>query len=217
MEMTLDSINKISQSTETMIDLIKIINDIAEQTNILSINASIEAAHAGEAGSGFAVVANEVKKLAENTANNSKGITESLSIIIGNIKKSKISSENTSTFFNYITEGINHVSLIMSETKTTMSEMRDRSSVIVVEQKDLIESGIELQDSSEMIQEKTNNIKKFVQGLNNLSKEVTSGITEINVGADEILNSMKMLSDTGIKNMENVTAIDELVNRFKTK
>lgn len=74
------SIDKLKQSSRDVFNVISVIEDVTDQTNLLAINASIEASHAGEFGKGFMVVANEIKTLAEKTTENSKKIKEMLDV-----------------------------------------------------------------------------------------------------------------------------------------
>ena len=89
MRKDVDAMDDISKSTETISEMIQVINQVATQTNLLAMNAAIEAAHAGDFGKGFSVVADEIRKLAETTASNAKDISGSLGQIISRIKEAR--------------------------------------------------------------------------------------------------------------------------------
>jgi methyl-accepting chemotaxis protein len=78
---TNDKVESLSEAAQRIGDVVKLISDIAEQTNLLALNATIEAARAGEAGKGFAVVASEVKTLASQTAKATEDISEQIGSI----------------------------------------------------------------------------------------------------------------------------------------
>ncbi|MBN1409810.1 MAG: substrate-binding domain-containing protein [Spirochaetales bacterium] len=85
---SIEAIQEVKENSQQILDLLGMINDIAEKTNLLSINASIQAAHSGQAGRGFSVVATEIRKLADNTNNNIKGIENAVKLIVSKITES---------------------------------------------------------------------------------------------------------------------------------
>ena len=103
-------IREISQESESLLEINSVMQSIASQTNLLSMNAAIEAAHAGESGRGFAVVADEIRKLAENSSKQSKTIGSVLKKIKGSIDKITKSMDNVLGKFDAIEDGVKVVS-----------------------------------------------------------------------------------------------------------
>jgi methyl-accepting chemotaxis protein len=112
-----EAIEKISHSTNMMLEMIEIIDGINKQTNLLAINAAIEAAHAGEAGKGFAVVADEIKKLADQTADNASLISRTLNQEIENIRRAHELTGEINDNFDQVSTDIAEITRAMNEIK----------------------------------------------------------------------------------------------------
>jgi methyl-accepting chemotaxis protein/iron only hydrogenase large subunit-like protein len=130
MRETIQSIQGISQLVDGTASAIKIISAIAANTNLLSMNAAIEAAHAGEAGRGFAVVANEIRHLSENTRENSRNISQTLKSIIDGIAKASRQSDNTGIRINEMSKEINSFAETMNTLINTFNELSAESGEI---------------------------------------------------------------------------------------
>lgn len=113
-EKNIQSIDKLKQSAKDVFNVISVIEDVTEQTNLLAINASIEASHAGEFGKGFMVVANEIKTLAEKTTENSKKIKEMLDITNGDLREVDDDIKETVYQFEKITQVTDDVNYALS-------------------------------------------------------------------------------------------------------
>jgi methyl-accepting chemotaxis protein len=130
MHETIKSVQDIAQFVDDIASAIKIISGIAANTNLLSMNAAIEAAHAGDAGKGFAVVANEIRKLSETTRENSRNISQTLSNIIKGISVTSKRSGDTSTLINGMSGEINGFANTMTELINTFGELSAGSTEI---------------------------------------------------------------------------------------
>ena len=148
------SMDEINTQTNAIADSITIIDQIAFQTNILSLNAAVEAATAGEAGKGFAVVAQEVRNLASRSNDAAKNITERIALI-QNLVKNSLDS------IHEIDDTISDISTISKEISLSMSEQKQNSSIVSQNAK----------DGSESLNEVTKNMRDVVLSTQNTLTE----------------------------------------------
>jgi len=116
-------IQEIAKESESLLEINSVMQAIASQTNLLSMNAAIEAAHAGELGMGFAVVANEIRKLAESSASQSKTISTVLKKIKGSIDRITVSTDGVLSKFDAIESGVKTVA---SQENSILSAMEEQ-------------------------------------------------------------------------------------------
>ncbi|MDR2738417.1 MAG: methyl-accepting chemotaxis protein [Treponema sp.] len=131
MRETIEAVEIISRGVEGVGSTIKVIGGIAANTNLLSMNAAIEAAHAGEAGRGFAVVAGEIRRLSKTTRENSQNIAHTLTGIIDGIKATTVRSSATSALINTMAEEINGFAHTMTELINSLGELSIGSREII--------------------------------------------------------------------------------------
>ncbi|MCL2478544.1 MAG: methyl-accepting chemotaxis protein [Treponema sp.] len=132
MQGTKQSVQSISQLVEGISSAIQIISSIAANTNLLSMNAAIEAAHAGDAGRGFSVVADEIRHLSESTRKNSIEISRTLKNIIDGISITSRQSDETDKCISDISTEINSFSEIFANIINTFSTVSEESNGIVI-------------------------------------------------------------------------------------
>jgi uncharacterized protein YoxC len=123
MRETIEAVGGISKGVEGVGATIKVISGIAANTNLLSMNAAIEAAHAGDAGRGFAVVAGEIRRLSETTRQNSRNIADILTSIINGIQTTTARSTATDSLINAMSEEINNFADTMTELINSLGEL----------------------------------------------------------------------------------------------
>jgi iron only hydrogenase large subunit-like protein len=157
---TNEIIQSISSSTDDMIKLIDVINNVTAQTNMLALNASIEAAHAGEAGKGFAVVATEIRKLAESAILSTGKISKSLKDTIGKMKESLGLSKDSQLAFDGIINEVIEVNSTFSLILEDIKNLSNKSTTILSILSSLSEEANMVKSNSDNIKNETENIMK---------------------------------------------------------
>jgi len=169
---TNENIARINQNITTIQDMADLISDIAEHTNMLAMNAAIEAAHAGEFGKGFSVVADEIRKLAEASASNSQTIVKNLAEVISNIKEANSSSMKTSESFQLVQNEIGNVSNNFDEVVGSLRELK--------------EGGIQILDAMVELNEYTTNVTGNAGAITRQVGRVSASMDAVNVSAERV-------------------------------
>jgi iron only hydrogenase large subunit-like protein/uncharacterized coiled-coil DUF342 family protein len=174
MRETIQSVEGISQSVDGIASAIKIISAIAANTNLLSMNAAIEAAHAGDAGKGFAVVANEIRRLSESTRENSRNISQTLKSIIDGIAITSKRSGETDGRINEMSKEIDDFAQTMNSLITTFSELSAESSEITSALEGLKEQSKEVKIAYDQMRSMIDRLREALNELTALAGNKSS-------------------------------------------
>jgi ABC-type transporter Mla subunit MlaD len=171
MQETIQSVQGISQSVDGIGSAIKIISTIAANTNLLSMNAAIEAAHAGDAGKGFAVVANEIRRLSESTRENSRNISQTLKNIIDGIATTSRRSDETNGRINEMSREIDGFAETMNSLIDTFNELSAESSEIIAALDSLREQSSSVKTGYAQMLTMTDKLQEAMHELSSLSNK----------------------------------------------
>ncbi|MDA3939212.1 MAG: bacteriohemerythrin [Spirochaetia bacterium] len=207
-------INSISKRTVEIHSIIALIDDIASRTNLLAINASIEAAHAGEKGKGFGVVAGEIRKLAENTEGNVKKISESLKAITTEINNALTTSSESSSTFKDITENVLGVTSGLHEISASMEELAFGKQEILRATTELMSSSHEISTFTDTMKEKTNAINSTMGVVRSTSAKNLDNMEDVNFAADELNKIFMQVTTLVQQNLLNTDLLGQSIGRF---
>jgi methyl-accepting chemotaxis protein len=217
MSATFDVITKIAESVDSIEDITQIIAGISSQTNLLAMNAAIEAAHAGDAGKGFSVVADEIRKLAEASSQNSKEIGAILEEIVGRIDEATRSGKETNAAFKEVEADVRVLRASLEEIFSNMRELRTGGEQILQAMTILREVSVRVNDGSASISGNAADIRQSMATLKRISAEVTGGMTEISAG----IRSISVSEGGVLSNAERLGLLGESLNielsGFKTE
>jgi len=215
LQSVVNTTQEIEKESEQLLEINKVIQGISAQTNLLSMNAAIEAAHAGEAGKGFSVVAEEIRKLADGSGQQSKTINSVLKKIKEDIKSATTLSNDVLKKFDQVDDNVKTVADQEDNIRNAMEEQSEGS-------KQILEAISQLNDitqnvrssSNEMLTGSTEVIRES-ENLEKITTEISHSMNEMSSGSEQINTAVHQVNELCIQNREQIKNLIDEISRFK--
>ena len=212
---TVASTIKIKEQSETLLETSNVIQNIAHQTNLLAMNAAIEAAHAGEAGAGFSVVADEIRKLAEDSNTQGKKISSNFKDIletVGDVTNAVMAMQE---IFKQIYDFTNKVSEQESLIMHAMQEQSEGGSQVLEAIKQINEITVNVKQGGSSMESESISVNDKMNSLLRLTEEITQSMSEMQAGIESINKSINVVNDLTHQNTMSINSLGDAVGKFK--
>ena len=210
-----EQISEVSKQSKSLQDANTAIADIASQTNLLAMNAAIEAAHAGEYGKGFAVVADEIRKLSETSSDQSKKISAELHKIVDTINHVVEASAKSTESFGEVSSLIAETDSLVKQINSAMEEQQVGSRQILDSLSVMNNSTSEVKTASHEMKEGNEMILKEIQNLQNTTLVIKQSMNEMSIGAKHMNDTSSTLSNISAQVSDAISKIGQQIDLFK--
>lgn len=208
-------VQDVSKESQGLLEISGLIQQIASRTNLLSMNAAIEAAHAGEAGKGFAVVADEIRKLADSSGVQAKTASKALARMVDAVGNIMSSTAAVSAQFEEIYSKIAEVADRERLTQEAMEEQNAGSKEILEALGGLHEITGEVKSGSKEMLIGSREVLRESENLGKITTEIDGGMNEMAAGTEQITEAVVRVSELGKTNKECVDTLFDEVSKFK--
>ncbi|MBR4463344.1 MAG: methyl-accepting chemotaxis protein [Treponema sp.] len=210
-----EKIGEIETQSKLLSEANTVIANIASQTNLLAMNAAIEAAHAGEAGKGFAVVADEIRKLSETSTTQSKTIGDQLGRIQSTIGTVVEATQRGVQGYAHLANEIKETDMLVQQIKAAMTEQQEGSTQITDALRTLNDSSQQVQKASQSMTTAGRTIMEQVGELQNETSAMKNGMNEMSASAKQISETGSALSEISSIMEQSITEIGRQVDQFE--
>ncbi len=212
-----DSVTKIAdvkKLSKTLLEMNNVISEITTQTNLLSMNAAIEAAHAGTAGKGFAVVADEIRKLAETTAKHTSTSSASIQTIQNKIDEIATSSENVEKSFDATINTINDISTSIKILNSTSDAQGNKVNNILSSLDNIKEICDSVKTNSNEITSQTAHASEICSTLSEMNALLDNDMKKCNNAADALKETSEKIQNISNSSKNSVEILSQAVSTF---
>ncbi len=210
-----DLVAKLTTQSDSLLEANSVIDNIASQTNLLAMNAAIEAAHAGEAGKGFAVVADEIRKLAEDSASQSRAIAAGLKATIDSIKTIAMATAAADDAFDSVAAKIGAVTALVTEINLAMNEQNAGSRQVLEALQDIESGTAQIRDGAVEMNAGTEMILKEIVRLAGVSQSVQDRAGSIAKAAEAISGEAEKIVQNSGLNSDSINVLVNITSKFK--
>ena len=206
---------KLASQSDSLLEANSVINNIASQTNLLAMNAAIEAAHAGEAGKGFSVVAEEIRKLAESSSAQSKTIAAGLKATIELIKSIVNAATAADGAFDTVTANIDSVAALVHEINASMHNQSSGSQQIINALREIADTTAHIRDNSAEMNSGSQSILTEMSRLENVSLQLKDRTDSITASVEAINSSISAIAQNSNSNKDAIDSLVGMTEKFK--
>ncbi|MBQ6565426.1 MAG: methyl-accepting chemotaxis protein [Treponema sp.] len=206
---------KILEESAGVQEASSVIQNIADQTNLLAMNAAIEAAHAGESGKGFAVVADEIRKLAEQSNTQGRKISESLSSLTEVIKGVAQTTGQLQDQFGKIYDLTQTVQQQEGVVMNAMKEQNEGSTQILDAMKNIDNSTVSVKQGATEMLAGGKKISTEMERISQTAETITNSMEEMSEGVTQITEAVANVTKSSEENNEAAKQLEEVIRKFK--
>jgi methyl-accepting chemotaxis protein len=215
MAASVERIALIGQRSEALVEANAAISSIASQTNLLAMNAAIEAAHAGESGRGFSVVADEIRKLSETAAGQSKTISQEIALVRRAIDEVVKSIGATESSFDRVMGRISETEKLVAEVRHAIVEQKEGSSQVLEALRSMNEITQQVKEGSAEMNAGNSTILDEMNRLRDSSRELAEGTKDMAEGGRMIHESAENVAGVAERTRSTIETMEEAIGRFK--
>ena len=213
---TNEILGHVAEQLDEVYEVVTIINNVAEQTNLLSMNAAIESAHAGDAGKGFSVVAEEIRSLAEETSENADKISRVVNAIVQAVENANKSSQSAFEAFEKVSAHADQIVSSLQEITSGIGKIDSQMLQIKNRSEETASAADYMNKYCTDLADKQRQVSSQVDNMNEVFLSAILSLKNIKEETADIVNKMKDVSTSSDESYKNLTELENVLDEFKT-